>query len=197
MSKKKPRKPSQPVGHFVFPKAGTLYGVYEQFPDGKEELERVIVEKFRLALEVRFTRILTAPQSGSQWPDFWTTENERKTGIEIVEVVNLEHIRSAGAHSSSLPVAVDRAKQLLKETIEGKVAKAYLRPSDWALWLLVYDNTHALVGLDVEATRVAHQYLSTVSHPFEEVWLMTPMTGDVPSFIESVWPTLNYTSTDK
>jgi hypothetical protein len=195
MSKKKPRKPSRPVGHFVLPKAGGAYRVYEQLPDGKEQLERVIVEKFRLALEMRFARTLTTPEPGEQWPDFWTTENGWRIAIEITEVVNLEHIRSSGTHSSSLPVAVDRAKQLLKETIERKVAKAYSRSGDWVIWLLVYDNTNALVSLNAEAARVAHQYLSVVPHPFTEVWLMTPMTGDVPSFLESVWPTLNYTST--
>src|SRR5436190_15969350 len=87
-----PKKPSRPLSHIIFPKAGTPSVVSEVLPEPKDDLEAVIVRKFITALEHRFDRHLTNPEKDDPWPDFWTSEGGRPVGIEVVEIVNPEHI---------------------------------------------------------------------------------------------------------
>ncbi len=92
MSKsKKPRKPSSPLGHIVFPKKGRPYPVIETLPDSADDLETVIVEKFTGALKHFEKRELSNLQRGDLWPDFKCKERDEIVGVEVVEVVNREH----------------------------------------------------------------------------------------------------------
>jgi len=92
-AKKKPRKPSQPPGHVVFPKKGRPYRVMELLPPYKNELEAVIVKKFIGALKHKEGRHLSHPVKADPWPDFVCEEAGAKIGIEVVEVINVEHAR--------------------------------------------------------------------------------------------------------
>ena len=190
-----PDKPSSPLEYFVFPKHGRPTRVTEALPRTKQELEGAIAEKFVRALRERFGRVLVDPLPGDDWPDFWTEESGAKIGIEVVEVVNPEHI-AAGGYGAAQSVAVERANRLLIETVKVKIAKKYQNPQTWSLWLLVYDVTQALVGQDV-AAHVANGALKTIDHPFAEIWLIWPTAEGVPSFLESVWPTTDFTSTER
>lgn len=192
-----PRKPSRPVGHIVFPKSGAPYPVVEALPESKDELERVIAQKFVDALRERFNRELDSPRRGDTWPDFWTHEAGRQIGLEVVEIVNPELAAQGRAYRENLPVDVGRARRLLTEAIRAKIAKRYQRLSTASLWLLAYDVTSALVAQHDAAAREANAHLQTVEHPFSEIWLMWPTTGEVPSFLESVWPSTGFTSTGR
>lgn len=89
-----PRKPSRPIDLIVFPKGGgKARYVAENLPETKDELEKAIVRKFIVALRERFGRDLAEPERRGAWPDFWTLEKQRRVGIEIVEVVNPDHIQ--------------------------------------------------------------------------------------------------------
>lgn len=290
-----PRKPSRPVDLIVFPKGGgKARYVVENLPETKDELEMAIVRKFVVALRERFGRDLAEPERQREWPDFWTLEKQRRVGIEIVEVVNPDHIQleqirrlyvkrlssdlsdllgelpgivldlddgyqhykypsirsSAGqiictnykrllhrsrnrlealqtgqllhlrgdhgpggeivgflakrvadqntggtlVYGTSFPVVKDRATDLLKETVLRKQAKHYTAPQDASLWLLAYDVNDALMwGHDLAAER-ANAHLESVTHPFAEVWFMRPTTLETPSFLQSVWPTTEFSS---
>lgn len=88
--KKKPRKPSQPLGHVIFPQKVL---VREDLPDFKEELETVIVKKFIGSLKHFAERHLSQPVKSDPWPDFLCKEGEATIGIEVVEVINVDHAR--------------------------------------------------------------------------------------------------------
>lgn len=89
--RKHPRKPSQPLGHIVFPKRGRPYTVLEPLPESQKELEARIVRKFIGAMRYFEHRELATPVEADLWPDFETREGETKVGIEVVEVVNPDH----------------------------------------------------------------------------------------------------------
>jgi hypothetical protein len=161
----------------------------------KEELEEVIAHKFVEALRVRFDRELGVLKRGDAWPDFLTYEVAQKVGIEVVEVVNPDHVAKGLAYRENLSVEITRARRLLIETIEAKIARKYPTPRTWSLWLLAYDVTSALAGQHELAAREAHVYLQSEKHPFSEIWLIWPTTGEIPSFLESVWPNTTFTST--
>jgi hypothetical protein len=287
-----PKKPSRPVGHIVFPRAGTPFGVSEFLPDRKEDLEATLARKFVESMQSRFGRMLSPPFSDANWPDFWSAENGHRVGVEIVEVVNPDHIaleqirrryadrlrrdlkpilenlrgvdleiddgyqhrrypevnarggdsiveefrnlletnrdrirsmragsflhlrarerldfsigfvvtpahdRNAPAsiwYGNAFPVSVDRGELLVREAIERKLSKRYSRPRHWSLWLLAYDANRATTNGPVAADQ-AHQLLCDTSHPFTEAWFMVPTAGDIPSFLESVWPSCDFTS---
>lgn len=191
-----PHKPSKPLGHFVFPQNGALSRVVEVLPDSKDELEQVIALKFATALRSRFDRELAVPIRGDEWPDFWTSEGKATIGLEVVEVVNPDHVAQGQAYRSNLPVSVDRARELLTETIQKKIAKGYQTARDWSLWLVAYDVTSALAAEHDLAARDSNTFFRSVEHPFTEIWLLWPTTGEIPSFLESVWPTTEFTSTE-
>jgi len=190
-----PSKPSRPIGHVVFPKSGRRYSEVEKLPDSKDELEQVIAQKFIQALRVRFDRQLGVLNRGDRWPDFLTYEVGQEVAIEVVEVVNPDHVAKGLAYRENLPVEITRARRLLIDTIEAKIAKKYATPRAWSLWLLAYDVTSALCGQHELAAREANVYLQSVEHPFSEIWLISPTTGEIPSFLESVWPNTTFTST--
>jgi len=192
-----PKKPSKPLGHIVFPKSGPPSLVSERLPASKHELEQVIIRKFVAALHQRFQRTLAPPTRGTEWPDFWTSEGTARIGIEVVEVVNPDHVAGGEAYRTSLPVSLERAHQLLTETIRSKIGKHYQNPQGWSLWLVAYDVTSALAGDHDIAGRNSHAYLQTIAHPFGEVWLIWPAADDLPGFLESVWPTTQFTSTEQ
>jgi hypothetical protein len=190
------RKPSQPPTYIVFPKQGPVSLVAEPLPNEKNDLEQAIGNKFIFAVQQRFGRILSAPTPGEEWPDLWSCEGSERIGIEVVEIVNAEHI-TLGGYGVPQSVAVEVAQRLLLGTIQAKLAKNYPTPSDWKLWLLAYDATHALVGKEVEAAHLANEALQSKVHPFAEIWLITPTPyQEIPSFLESVWPTTLFTSTE-
>jgi hypothetical protein len=164
-----PKKPSKPLGHFVFPKSGGPARVIEVLPDSKDELEEVITRKFVAALRSRFNRELATPTRGDEWPDFWTAEGNATIGLEVVEVVNPEHVMQGRAYRSNLLVSVDRARELLTEAIQKKIAKNYQIPRDWSLWLVAYDVASALAVQHDAAAHDAHAFLRSVEHPFTEV----------------------------
>lgn len=87
-AKKKPRKPSQNLGHVVFPQKIL---VREDLPDFKDELETVIVKKFIGSLRHFAERHLSQPVKSDPWPDFLCEEKGTTIGIELVEVINVEH----------------------------------------------------------------------------------------------------------
>ncbi len=91
--KKLPRKPSSPLGHIVFPKQGKPYRVIEPLPNLAEDLEATITRKFVGAMKRFENRELSIPKRGKQWPDFETKEGETRIGIELVEVINVDHAR--------------------------------------------------------------------------------------------------------
>lgn len=189
-----PKKPSRPRGHIVFPKSGAPYSVVEALPDAKGDLEEVIARKFVEALKKRFDRSLAVPIKQDTWPDFWTAEGTRRIGIEVTEVVNPDHVAGGMAYKANQPVSVARAIELLTLAIDRKIAKNYTAPGDAELWLLAYDGTNALAAGHDRAAHHSHAFLESIDHPFSEIWVMQPMTGDLPSFLESVWPTTNFTS---
>ena len=90
-SKKQPRKPSQPLGHIVFPKKGPVRKVIEALPEDKEELEEAVVTKFAGALTHFEGRHIQNITKADPWPDFEGTEGTGTVGIEIVELVNKRH----------------------------------------------------------------------------------------------------------
>lgn len=65
------------------------------------------------------------------------------------------------------------------------------------MWLLSYDNSNALLHDTDYAAERAQRYLGTVPHPFTEVWVMDPATGQLPSHLESVWPSRDHTSWER
>lgn len=147
-------------------------------------------------MQFRFGRTLDAPIRGDRYPDFWTAESAGRIGIEVVEVVNREHI-AAGGYGVPQSVAVNVARRLLLDTIQSKIAKLYPRPTDWKLWLLAYDATHALVGAQLQAAQLAYEALGSMEQPFTEIWLMTPTPHrEFSSFLESVWPSTQFSSTE-
>lgn len=195
-----PKKPSRPARHITFPKGGTpSFAVSEAFPDDKDLLELAIAQKFIASMAFRFQRELSEPTKieDEQWPDFWTSERSRKIGVEVVEVVNLDHIARSGTYGSVMPVNVEDARRLLTDTIQRKLAKCYQPARGWSLWLLAYDVTGALSGEHDLAAQLANTFLKEVEHHFAEVWLIWPTADPVPSFLESVWPTNDFTSTER
>lgn len=90
-AKKKPRKPSQPLGHVIFRKRRRPYAVMERLSLSKEELEATIVKKFIGALKHFEGRSLSLPEKADPWPDFVCEEAGAKIGIEVVEVINIDH----------------------------------------------------------------------------------------------------------
>ena len=56
-------------------------------------METVIVKKFIGALQHFEKRELTLIGRGNPWPDFEAQEGNRRVGIEIVEVVNIDHVK--------------------------------------------------------------------------------------------------------
>lgn len=195
-----PKKPSLPVGHVVFPKEGKPYFENEALPDDYRELEHVIACKFTVSMGKRFGRVLKTlvlRNENDNFPDAKTTEGNIEIELEIVEVVNRDHMKEKMPYGTPAPVNVETAPNNLIEAIEGKIKKGYQKSTIGKLWLLAYDNTHSLAGNHDKAAQVANSYLRKVNHPFDEIWLLWPTTGEVPSFLESVWPTNSYTSTGK
>ena len=90
----RPRKPSSPLGHIVFPGKGKPYQVIETLPDSSDDLESAIVRKFIGALKHFENRELCDLQRGNVWPDFRCKERGQIIGIEIVEVVNQVHAKN-------------------------------------------------------------------------------------------------------
>lgn len=94
----------------MFPKKGRPYPVIEPLPEGSEDLETAIVRKFIGALLHFKKRSLILSGRGTEWPDFVAVEEDRRVGIEVVEVVNIEHARKRALQRQYL--------ELLLSTIE-------------------------------------------------------------------------------
>lgn len=127
MAKRKgPRKPSQPLGHIVFPKHGRPHHVVETLPESKEDLEAAVVGKFIGALWHFEGRVLAPPTHTGQWPDFETQEENVRVGIEVVEVVNVEHAR----------------KRHLQEQYRSRVVELVAKtlPRLRGLWIRLHDG---------------------------------------------------------
>lgn len=90
---KRPRKPSTPLGHIVFPKKGKPHRVLEPLPGSAKDLEATIIEKFAGALRHFEKRGLSKPLPCDPWPDFEAREGKNHIGIEIVEIINPDHAR--------------------------------------------------------------------------------------------------------
>lgn len=90
---KRPKKPSAPLGHIVFPKKGKPYRVLEPLPASAKDLEAAIVDKFVGALRHFEKRELSNPLPCDPWPDFEAQECKKHYGIEVVEIINPEHAR--------------------------------------------------------------------------------------------------------
>lgn len=88
-----PRKPTQPLGHIVFPRKGRPYTVLDPLPEIADDLELVIVKKFIGALKHFEDRTILDPVRGNPWPDFEAEEDRHRIGIEVVEVLNPDHAR--------------------------------------------------------------------------------------------------------
>ena len=89
--RKKPKKPSMPLGHIVFPKKGSARKVIEPLLENKGDLERAIVTRFLAALAYFEGRSVTDVEKCDPWPDFEGYENTNVVGIEVVELVNQQH----------------------------------------------------------------------------------------------------------
>lgn len=90
-SRKQPRKPSQPLGHIVFPKKGLVRKVIETLPEDKDQLEEAVVKKFAGALAHFEGRHIQDITKSDPWPDFEGTKETGTVGVEIVELVNQRH----------------------------------------------------------------------------------------------------------
>jgi hypothetical protein len=90
-NKKPPRKPSQPLGHIVFPRKGAVRKVIQTLPEDKNQLEEEVVKKFIGALAHFKGRYIQDISKSDPWPDFEGTEEIGTVGIEIVELVNQRH----------------------------------------------------------------------------------------------------------
>ncbi|MFH1929783.1 MAG: hypothetical protein ABIK79_16690 [Chloroflexota bacterium] len=88
-----PRKPTQPLGHIVLPKKGRPYKVIEVLPDVNEDIEETIVKKFIGALQRFEGRYLSTCTRGDPWPDFEAHEGDKRVGIEITQVIDIEHAK--------------------------------------------------------------------------------------------------------
>ena len=91
--KKPARKPSQPLGHVSFLTDGGPLSFIEKLPYTQEDLEGAIVRKFVGGLKHFKQRELSPPTRGNPWPDFLTQEGAQPVGIEVVEVLNVDHAR--------------------------------------------------------------------------------------------------------
>jgi hypothetical protein len=89
--RKKPKKPVRNTSHIVFPKAGPVRRVVEEFPREQEDLEFTVGRKFLGALQhfegVQFRDLC----SGSEPADLMCRSPDgQDVGLQIVEVINQE-----------------------------------------------------------------------------------------------------------
>jgi hypothetical protein len=91
-------------------------------------------------------------------------------------------------YAGTFPESVDALSLFLANAVEHKVNKRYgVYPG--SLWLLVYGRDAWFTGPPPsEAGANARSLLSTMSHPFDEVWFIFPYAGIDVGSIEQVWP---------
>lgn len=92
-SKRKPQKRSRPLGYIEFSGKGKISKVIEELPKDKVKLETKIVQKFLGSLRHFENREIVTLKESDPWPDFEAIEGLSKIGIEVVEIVNTDHLK--------------------------------------------------------------------------------------------------------
>jgi len=87
----------------------------------------------------------------------------------------------------SFPESVDALNELLANSVQNKASKRYSYSG--RLWLLVFGREAWFAEPPPsEAGANARALLSTMRHPFDEVWFIYPYSGAELGSIEQVWP---------
>ena len=86
-------KAESALSHISFLTKGGPLVVIEKLPYAQGDLEVAIVRKFAGGLKHFKQRELSPPTRGNPWPDFLTQEGARHVGVEVVEVLDVDHAK--------------------------------------------------------------------------------------------------------
>lgn len=116
MTREPPRKPSVPLAAIVFRGGGRgTHMIVESLPEGKEDLELAIVERFLQGLRAD-GRVVGKPERGPDPPDAIVQIDGARVGIEVVEVIDPDHAQRRAIQqqylSALLPLLQDLEAQL-------------------------------------------------------------------------------------
>ncbi len=195
------RKPTQPFGHIVFSKDGSVEKRMSLLPDDKEGQEGNIVERFVDCLS-RCDRHFEPVRLAERDNDFLLTSTDGGTDVllEMVELAWREYLVEATEEDLKNPnsrfsswvyiskneiygVDEDAKEKSLTRLITHKIDRNYEKPSDKEFWLLVWTvlSDHHFEWHQNGEKHVSTSILVAREHiaahgaePFDQVWAFYP-----------------------
>ncbi|MBB5966485.1 hypothetical protein [Planomonospora venezuelensis] len=188
----RPKKPTPPLMSISFSKSGSLSRAEETLPEITEDIELVVVEKFKVGLLDIGGPTLGALERGDRWPDVETTIGGSQLGIELAEVIDRKLAKQV---ETQRWYAAEVRKALGKdvERLQGFVVQLddyHQNPP--------YPRPHSVAAIDLVANIAEHvrevindvQSLPLTSLARTYTWQDAPTEPRIgASFSRGLWPT--------
>lgn len=203
-----PKKPSQPFGHIIFGKDGSVRQIIERLPDVKKEQEREVGERFAAGLKRLFKKTVEIKLLKENDHDFLIKIERQDIVVQATEIVTRDYMHPLtvddfvhGRHPYSETVQlgseaifginiVEKEEVLLKRIL-AKIKRNYAKPKG-PFWLLVWTTCSDFMPFWIQSGQpqtsssvsFARKYLADHgSGPFNEIWFL-----DVQIAPSRIWP---------
>lgn len=209
MEKRKPAKPTDPFGHFLFSKSGKVTKVENKLSSDKDLQERGVAEIFVDGLknhhpEIQVTEVVDLPENDH---DVLLKTINGPITLQITEIrmreyahpITKEEYNSGkyrkyiqmGYGEISWAVDEDKYNDVLRLAIQRKVEKHYAKSPSKVLWLLVFSTSAFVKLVYCEGERFAAstlyenavEYAENLSSPvFDRIWFTNLQTRPISVF---------------